>query len=98
MRHVELISSDGGWRTEARIDYRPGHKILLHAHSLHRLSVGKGLPVAGDGQKEVSMLLRIMRRILETEMTQKIGRRSSGVNERAGRLNPGVHAEVLIRA
>jgi hypothetical protein len=49
-------------------------------------------------KKEVSMLLRIMRRIFETEMTQKMGRRSSGVNERAGRLNPGVHAEVPIRA
>jgi hypothetical protein len=68
MRYVELISSDGGWRAEVRIDYRTGQQKYYYMITVHIVSQdGRAYLSLETNRKEASALLRIMRRVPKTE-------------------------------
>ena len=66
-RYVELISSDGRWRAEVSIDYQMGHKFY-YVVTVHIVSSdGRAYLSLETNRKDVSTLLRIMRRVPKTE-------------------------------
>jgi hypothetical protein len=67
MRYVELISSDGGWRAEVRIDYQTGRKFCYVVTISVVSPDGRAYLSLETNRREVSTLLRIMRRVPKTE-------------------------------
>jgi hypothetical protein len=61
MRYVKLISSDGGWRAEVRIDYRTGHKFHYVVTVVIASQDGRVYLSMETSKKEASALIRAMR-------------------------------------
>jgi hypothetical protein len=66
-RYVELISIDGKWRMEVRIDYRTGYKFHYVVTVVIVTQDGKAYLSLETNKEEASALIRAMRGVPKNE-------------------------------
>jgi hypothetical protein len=66
-RYVELISNDGRWKAEVRIDYRTGHKLHYVVTVVLVSQDGRVYLSLETNREEASAMIRAMRRVPKDE-------------------------------
>jgi hypothetical protein len=66
-RYVELLSNDGRWKAEVRIDYRTGHKLYYVVTVVLVSQDWKAYLSLETNREEASALIRAMRGVPKNE-------------------------------